>query len=206
MINVLIAEDHDLIRGALIALLSEERDIRVVKEVARGDDIVPAVIESSPDVAVLDIGLPGIDGLEAAGLIRALKEPPPVLILTGVGSQGNFQRAMAAEVRGFLVKDAPAHRLVDAIRAIARGERVIDVELADDLLEPEINTNPLTSREISVLSAMAAGESAGAVRRRLGLSAHTVRNYLAAAQMKTGARTGEEAVRIAADNGWLKDG
>ncbi|WP_062337274.1 MULTISPECIES: response regulator transcription factor [Herbidospora] len=209
MIKVLIAEDHDLIRGALIALLSEERDIRVIEEVSRGDEILPAVVDSKPDVALLDIGLPGIDGLEAAGLIKELEQPPPVLILTSVGSPGNFDRAMAAGVRGFLVKDAPAHRLTDAIRAVARGERYIDLDLADDDgdggREPEITTNPLTAREITVLSALAAGGRGSDLRGSLGLSAHTIRNYLAAARLKTGARSDEEAVRIARANGWLND-
>ncbi len=207
MIKVLIAEDHDLIRGALIALLSEERDIRVIEEVSRGDEILTAVVDSKPDVALLDIGLPGIDGLEAAGLIRELEQPPPVLILTSVGSPGNFDRAMAAGVRGFLVKDAPAHRLTDAIRAVARGERYIDLDLADDggTGDAEITTNPLTAREITVLSALAAGGRSSDLRGSLGLSAHTIRNYLAAARLKTGARSDEEAVRIARANGWLKD-
>ncbi|MEV8633960.1 response regulator transcription factor [Streptosporangium sp. NPDC051023] len=206
MIKVLIAEDHDLIRGALIALLSEERDIRVIEEVSRGDEIVPAVVGCKPDVALLDIGLPGIDGLEAAGLIRELEEPPPVLILTSVGSPGNFERAMTAGVRGFLVKDAPAHRLTDAIRAVARGERYIDLDLAADGADQEIDANPLTAREIGVLSAVAGGARGGDLRSRLGLSAHTIRNYLAAARLKTGARSDEEAVRIARASGWLRDG
>ncbi|GLX95460.1 response regulator transcription factor [Herbidospora sp. NBRC 101105] len=207
MIKVLIAEDHDLIRGALIALLSEERDIHVIEEVSRGDEILDAVVGCRPDVALLDIGLPGIDGLEAAGLIKELEEPPPVLILTSVGSPGNFDRAMAAGVRGFLVKDAPAHRLTDAIRAVARGERYIDLDLADDGGGDgvEITTNPLTAREVTVLAALAAGERAADLRGSLGLSAHTIRNYLAAARLKTGARSDEEAVHIARANGWLKD-
>ncbi|GGK97863.1 DNA-binding response regulator [Sphaerisporangium melleum] len=206
MIKVLIAEDHDLIRGALIALLSEERDIRVVEEVSRGDEIVPAVVGSRPDVALLDIGLPGIDGLEAAGLIKELEEPPPVLILTSVGSPGNFERAMAAGVRGFLVKDAPAHRLTDAIRVVARGERYIDLDVAADGGEQKIDGNPLTTREVTVLSALAAGGSGNDLRSTLGLSVHTIRNYLAAARLKTGARSDEEAVRIARANGWLAEG
>ncbi|MEU6784896.1 response regulator transcription factor [Nonomuraea angiospora] len=206
MIKVLIAEDHDLIRGALIALLSEERDIRVVEEVSRGDEIVPAVVGSKPDVALLDIGLPGIDGLEAAGLIKELEQPPPVLILTSVGTPGNFERAMAAGVRGFLVKDAPAHRLTDAIRVVARGERYIDFDVAADGGEQEIHTNPLTAREIAVLSAVAAGGRGSDLRSALGLSIHTVRNYLAAARLKTGARSDEDAVRIARANGWLNEG
>lgn len=207
MIRVLIAEDHDLIRGALIALLSEERDIRVIEEVSRGDEILTAVVDSKPDVALLDIGLPGIDGLEAAGLIRELEQPPPVLILTSVGSPGNFDRAMAAGVRGFLVKDAPAHRLTDAIRAVARGERYIDLDLADDggAGDAEISANPLTAREITVLSAVSAGGRGSDLRGGLGLSAHTIRNYLAAARLKTGARNDDEAVRIARANGWLND-
>ncbi|MFI7132041.1 DNA-binding response regulator [Nonomuraea sp. NPDC050153] len=206
MIKVLIAEDHDLIRGALIALLSEERDIRVVEEVSRGDEIVPAVVGSKPDVALLDIGLPGIDGLEAAGLIKELEQPPPVLILTSVGTPGNFERAMAAGVRGFLVKDAPAHRLTDAIRVVARGERYIDFDVAADGGEQEIDTNPLTAREIAVLSALAAGGRGSDLRSALGLSIHTIRNYLAAARLKTGARSDEDAVRIARANGWLNEG
>jgi two-component system response regulator DesR len=204
MIKVLIAEDQDLIRGALIALLSEEQDIRVVEEVSRGDEILPAVVGCRPDVALLDIGLPGIDGLEAAGLINELEQPPPVLILTSVGSPGNFERAMAAGVRGFLVKDAPAYRLTDAVRAVAKGERYIDLDVAADGGEYEIDTNPLTAREISVLSAIAVGGRGSDLRSSLGLSAHTIRNYLAAARLKTGARSDEEAVRIARDNGWLE--
>ncbi|WP_431927061.1 response regulator transcription factor [Nonomuraea jabiensis] len=206
MIKVLIAEDHDLIRGALIALLSEERDIRVVEEVSRGDEIVPAVVGSKPDVALLDIGLPGIDGLEAAGLIKELEQPPPVLILTSVGTPGNFERAMAAGVRGFLVKDAPAHRLTDAIRVVARGDRYIDFDVAADGGEQEVDTNPLTAREIAVLSALAAGGRGSDLRSTLGLSIHTIRNYLAAARLKTGARSDEDAVRIARANGWLNEG
>ncbi|MFC4535338.1 response regulator transcription factor [Sphaerisporangium dianthi] len=205
MIKVLIAEDHDLIRGALIALLSEEQDIRVVEEVSRGDEIVPAVVGSRPDVALLDIGLPGIDGLEAAGLIKQLDKPPPVLILTSVGTPGNFERAMAAGVRGFLVKDAPAHRLTDAIRVVARGERYIDLDVASDGAGQEIDANPLTAREVTVLAAVAAGERGSDLRSSLGLSVHTIRNYLAAARLKTGARSDEEAVRIARVNGWLEE-
>jgi two-component system response regulator DesR len=206
MIKVLIAEDHDLIRGALIALLSEEQDIRVIEEVSRGDEIVPAVVGSKPDVALLDIGLPGIDGLEAAGLIKELEQPPPVLILTSVGTPGNFDRAMAAGVRGFLVKDAPAHRLTDAIRVVARGERYIDFDLAADGGEQDVNTNPLTAREITVLSAVASGRRGSDLISTLGLSTHTIRNYLAAARLKTGARSDEDAVRIARANGWLNEG
>ncbi|MFB4270839.1 DNA-binding response regulator [Nonomuraea sp. GTA35] len=208
MIKVLIAEDHDLIRGALIALLSEERDIRVIGEVSRGDEIVPAVVGSKPDVALLDIGLPGIDGLEAAGLIKELEQPPPVLILTSVGTPGNFDRAMAAGVRGFLVKDAPAHRLTDAIRVVARGERYIDFDLAADGGggEQELNTNPLTAREIAVLSAVAAGRRGSDLLGSLGLSVHTIKNYLAAARLKTGARNDDDAVRVARANGWLNEG
>ncbi|WP_214409272.1 response regulator transcription factor [Sphaerisporangium fuscum] len=205
MIRVLIAEDHDLIRGALIALLSEENDIRVIEEVSRGDEIVPAVVGSRPDVALLDIGLPGMDGLEAAGLIKELEQPPPVLILTSVGSPGNFERAMAAGVRGFLVKDAPAHRLTDAIRAVARGERYIDLDVAADGGGQQVDVNPLTAREVAVLAAVAAGERGSDLRSSLGLSIHTIRNYLAAARLKTGARSDEEAVRIARANGWLED-
>ncbi|MEV1002437.1 response regulator transcription factor [Nonomuraea sp. NPDC050202] len=207
MIKVLIAEDHDLIRGALIALLSEERDIRVIGEVSRGDEIVPAVVGSKPDVALLDIGLPGIDGLEAAGLIKELEQPPPVLILTSVGTPGNFDRAMAAGVRGFLVKDAPAHRLTDAIRVVARGERYIDFDLAADGGggEQELDTNPLTAREIAVLSAVAAGKRGSDLLGSLGLSVHTIKNYLAAARLKTGARNDDDAVRVARANGWLNE-
>lgn len=201
MIRVLLAEDQHLIRGALAALLMLEGDIQVVAEVGRGDEIVPAALAARPDVAVLDIELPGIDGLEAAEQLWQELPDCGVLVLTGYGRPGNLRRALQAHVRGFLVKDAPAARLADALRRVARGERVVDPELVAAALEA--GDNPLSPREVAVLRETAAGASADEVARRLHLSPGTVRNYLSNAMSKVGARNRLDAIRIARDTGWL---
>ncbi|AXB45807.1 response regulator transcription factor [Amycolatopsis albispora] len=201
MIRVLIAEDMHMIRGALTALLSMEDGVEVVAELDRGDQIVPAALATRPDVAVLDIGLPGLDGLSAA---EALHEQLPdcrTLVLTGMNQPGHLLRALSAHVRGFIVKNAPAETLADGVRRVAAGERVIDPELLAMALET--GSSPLTPRETDVLRAADSGIATSEIARRLSLSPATVRNYLSNAIGKVGARNRIDAIRIARDAGWL---
>jgi two-component system response regulator DesR len=201
MIRVLIAEDMHLIRGALVALLSLEQDMEVVAELDRGDAIVDTALRTRPDVAVLDIDLPGTDGLTAAAdLHRALPECR-VLVLTGMSQPGHLLRALQASVRGFIVKDAPARTLATGVRRVAAGERVIDPELVAAALET--GASPLTPREGDVLRQADSGRPTEEIAASLHLSPATVRNYLSNAISKTGARNRIEAVRVARDAGWL---
>lgn len=202
MIRVLVAEDQNLIRGALVALLSLEPDISVVAETARGDTILAEIDGSRPDVAVVDIDLPGMDGIVAAQQLKDAGSPVRILVLTSVGTPGNFDRAMQAGVAGFLVKDAPSDRLSRAIRDVHAGRRIIDVELAEAAAVPA-TTGPLSSRERGILAALREGTPVQALRTVLGLSAPTLQAHLAAAQSKTGSRSSAEAARVAYDNGWL---
>lgn len=209
MIRVLVAEDQNLIRGALVALLSLEADITVVAETARGDTILAEIESSRPDVAVLDIDLPGMDGIVAAQRLKDAGSPVRILVLTSVGTPGNFDRAMHAGVAGFLVKDAPSDRLSRAIRDVHAGRRVIDVELADAAGGPVPSAGtgaaagPLSSRERRILAALRDGVSLPALRSVFGLSSATLQAHLAAAQSKTGSRSSGEAAHVAYDNGWL---
>ncbi|MCP2354670.1 two-component system response regulator DesR [Nonomuraea thailandensis] len=190
-----------LVRGALVALLAYEEDIEVVAEVERGDRILAAARASRPDVAVLDIALPGMDGLDAA---RELHEKLPecgVLILTGVGTPGLLKRALDVHVRGFMAKDAPPGQLADGIRRVAEGERVIDSELAIAAMRPE--EAPLTPRELDVIGAAADGASVGEIAASLYLAEGTVRNYLSRTTAKLGARSRIDAIRIARESGWI---
>lgn len=201
MIRVLIAEDMHMIRGALVALLSFEEDMDVVAELDRGDDIVATVLRTRPDVAVLDIDLPGLDGLTAAEQLHDQLPECRVLILTGLGQPGNLLRALKAHVRGFIVKDAPAATLADGIRRVAAGDRVVDTDLIAAALET--GSSPLTPRETDVLRAVEDGISTEEIAARLALSPATVRNYLSNAITKIGARNRIDAIRIAHDAGWL---
>lgn len=201
MIRVLIAEDQTLVRGALRALLELEDDIEVVAEVGRGDAVVGAAVEHRPDVALLDIEMPGGDGIEAA---RALATAVPgcrAVVLTTFGRPGFLRRAMEVGAAGFLVKDAPVAELARGIRAVMAGERVIDRELAAAALA--IGATPLSAREADVLRAAVDGSTVADIAGRLFLSEGTVRNYLSSAIGKTGARTRVEAARVAAEKGWL---
>jgi two-component system response regulator DesR len=201
VIRVLIAEDMHLIRGALVALLSLEDDIEVVAELERGDEIVATAERVRPDVAVVDIDLPGLDGLTAAERLHAVLPECRTLVLTGLSQPGNLLRALKAHVRGFIVKDAPADSLADGIRRVAAGQRVIDPGLVAAALET--GASPLTGRESDVLRAAQDGISTGEIATRLSLSPATVRNYLSNAITKTGARNRIDAIRIARDAGWL---
>lgn len=201
MIRVMLAEDMNMVRGALVALLNLEPDIEVVGEVASGDEIVPRALDWRPDVAIVDIDLPGIDGLTAAA--ELIKELPScrTLILTSLGRPGNLRRAVAAQVAGFILKDAPPDRLAEAIRGVAAGRRVIDPQLA--LAAWDSVENPLTGRESEVLRLAAGGAEVAEIAASLYLSAGTVRNYLTTAVTKLNARNRVDAIRIASQAGWL---
>ncbi|MFI6295614.1 DNA-binding response regulator [Nonomuraea sp. NPDC050790] len=201
MIRVLLAEDMLMIRAALSALLRLETDLTVVSEVTRGDEIVPAALEHRPDVAIVDIDLPVVDGITAAAELRERLPECRVLVLTALGRPGQVRRALAAGITAFLVKDAPGERLADAVRRTHAGLRVLDPELVSSAME--YGESPLTQRETTVLREAAKGVSAEETAGRLHLSAGTVRNYLTSAITKTGARNKIDAVRIAEDAGWL---
>lgn len=201
MIRVLVAEDQAMVRGALAALLTLEGDIEIVAAVGRGDEVVGAATATSPDVALLDIEMPGLDGLAAASLLHDRLPGCRVLILTTFGRPGYLRRAMEGGVVGFLVKDAPATELASAIRRAVAGERVIDPALATAALSE--GPNPLTEREREVLAASGRGESIAEIAGSLFLSDGTVRNYLHTAIGKLGVRNRIEAARAAEDKGWL---
>jgi two-component system response regulator DesR len=201
MIRVLLAEDQAMVRGALSALLSREQDIEVVAEVARGDEVVKAALASKPDVALLDIEMPGGDGLTAAQAMRKALPVCRVMILTTFGRSGYLRRAMESGAVGFLLKDAPASELARAIRCIMQGERVVDPDLALAALSE--GNNPLTSREREVLTASLFGASMAEIAVRLSLSEGTVRNHLSAAMQKLGSQNRMEAARLAEQKGWL---
>lgn len=201
MIRVLIAEDMHMIRSALAALLSLEDDIEVVAELSRGDQVIDTALRTRPDVAVLDIDMPGMDGLTVAEHLRRELPDCQALILTGLSQPGNLLRALQAHARGFIVKDKPADRLVDGVRRVARGERFIDPELVAAALET--GSSPLTPRETDVLRAADSGDSTEEIASALFLSPATVRNYLSNAITKVGARNRIDAIRIARNAGWL---
>jgi two-component system response regulator DesR len=201
MIRILIAEDQGMMRGALALLLGLEQDIEIVSQVGTGDEVVPAALKVRPDVALLDIEMPGLDGISAA---RDLTERLPecrILILTTFGRPGYLRSAMEAGAMGFLVKDGPVEELAAAIRRVLTGERVVDPALAARALK--IGPNPLTSRERDVLAASEDGATISDIATRLYLSESTVRNYLSSAIGKTNSRNRIEAAQIARHNGWL---
>jgi two-component system response regulator DesR len=200
-IRVLLAEDQGMVREALAALLGLEGDIDVVAQVSRGDEVVDAAIAHDVQVAVLDIEMPGMTGIEAAALLRRSRPDTRIVIATTFGRPGYLRRAMEAGADAFLVKDAPAAELAEAIRRVLRGERVIDPVLAAAALAD--GANPLTARERDVLAAASDGAVNADIAGRLHLSEGTVRNYLSMAIQKTEARNRAEAVRIAREKGWL---
>ncbi|MEU7134053.1 response regulator transcription factor [Streptomyces sp. NPDC046261] len=201
MIKVLLAEDQGMMRGALALLLGLEEDIEIVAQVGNGDDILPQALATGPDVALLDIELPGRSGLDAAADLRSRLPGCKVLILTTFGRPGYLRRAMEAGASGFLVKDGPVEDLAAAIRRVLAGDRVIDPALAAAALSA--GPNPLTQRERDVLSAAVDGATVADIAARVHLSPATVRNYLSAAIGKTQTRNRMEAVRAARQNGWL---
>ena len=201
MIRLLIADDQALVRGALSALLGLEPDIEVVAEVGRGDEVVSAAVRTAPDVALLDIEMPGMDGIAAASALRSAVPACRALIVTTFGRPGYLTRAMRAGAAGFVVKDTPAAQLADAVRRVAQGLRVVDPALAADSLAQ--GDSPLTARETDVLAVARSGGSIADIAQMLHLSEGTVRNHLSSAIGKTGARNRADAVRVADENGWL---
>jgi len=200
-IRLLIADDQALVRGALAALLDLESDLVVVGQVGRGDEVVAAARLTRPDVALLDVEMPGLDGIAAcAALVHALPGCR-VLVVTTFGRPGYVRRAIAAGATGFVVKDTPAAQLADAVRRVAAGLRVIDPTLAIESMAT--GESPLTPRERDVLVASRDGGTVADIAAATFLSEGTVRNHLSAAIGKTGARTRAEAVRLAAEQGWL---
>ena len=201
MIRLLLADDQTLVRTALATLLELEADFAVVAQVGRGDEVVPAARKSQPDVALLDIEMPGMDGLAAAAAVSQELPGCKLIMLTAFGRPGYLRRAMEAGASGFVVKDAPAEQLADAVRRVARGERVVDPALAAATLAG--GPSPLTGRERDVLVASRDGATVADIAGKLFLSEGTVRNYLSAAIAKTGVRNRVEAVRVADERGWL---
>jgi two-component system, NarL family, response regulator DesR len=201
VIRLLVAEDQTLVRDAVVALLGLERDLEVVADVARGDEVVPRALETRPDVALVDIEMPGLDGLTATAQLRTAVPSCGVIVVTTFGRPGYLRRAMEAGASGFLLKDTPARQLADAIRRVAAGGRVVDPALALDALTE--GTNPLSEREREVLATSLDVATIAEIAGRLSLSEGTVRNHLSAAIQKVGARNRAEAARIAEEKGWL---
>ncbi|HEX7660497.1 MAG TPA: response regulator transcription factor [Pseudonocardiaceae bacterium] len=201
MIRVLLADDQALVRGALAAMLNLEHDIEVVAEVGSGDDVLAAARETKPDVALLDVQMPGKDGLAAAAELRDALPSCRVVMCTTFGRPGYLARAMAAGAAGFVVKDAPPEQLADAVRRVHNGLRVVDPVLAAESLARGLS--PLTDRERDVLLAARDGGTVADIAKILSLSEGTVRNHLSSAISKTGARTRAEAGRLAEECGWL---
>ena len=201
MIRLLLADDQALVRGALAALLDLESDLAVVAEVSRGDEVVPAAVARQADVALLDIEMPGMDGIAATAALRRALPSCRVLIVTTFGRPGYLRRAIEAGASGFVVKDTPARQLAEAVRRVHAGLRVLDPALAEESLVS--GASPLTARETEVLRAARGGDTVADVAAVLHLSEGTVRNHLSSAIGKTGARNRAEAVKLAEDRGWL---
>jgi len=201
VIRVLIAEDQHVIRSALVALLSLEDDLEVVAETGTGADVVSKALVFTPDIAVLDIDMPEVDGLTAAAELAVRLPACRTLMLTGNGKPGHLRRALAAKVGGFVLKTAPPDELIAAIRKVAAGERVLDPSLA--VTAWDLADDPLTPREKDVLRLAADGAEAGEIAKELHLSAGTVRNNLTAIVAKLNARGRTDAVRIAREAGWI---
>ncbi|MFD9567425.1 response regulator [Streptomyces sp. NPDC059994] len=201
MIRLLLAEDQSMVREALAALLGLEPDFEVVAQVARGDEVLGAARAFTPDVALLDIEMPGKTGIEAAAELHKELPALKIVVLTTFGRPGYLRSAMESGADAFLVKDAPAAQLAAAVRKVLAGERVIDPTLAAAALAE--GANPLTDRERDVLRAAASGATNAELARTLSLSQGTVRNYLSMAIQKLAARNRAEAVGIAREKGWL---
>jgi two-component system response regulator DesR len=200
-IRLLLADDQALVRGAIAALLDLEPDLDVVAQVGRGDQVVDAARAHAVDVALLDVEMPGLDGIQAAAALRESVPSCRTLIVTTFGRPGYLRRAMEAGASGFVIKDTPSSQLADAVRRVAAGLRVVDSALAAESLATGVS--PLTPRETEVLTVAAAGGSNTDIARTLYLSEGTVRNHLSSAIGKTGARNRSEAAVIAAEKGWL---
>lgn len=201
-LRILLAEDVHMLRGALAALLELEPDFRVVAQVDRGDDIIPTALSHSPDVAVIDIGLPGMDGISAAAQLRERLPSCKTLILTGTDNRGTLRRCLEVGVGGLMLKCAPADSLAKAVRDVAAGHQVVDPQIALAAMSEE-SVSPLSLRETQILQLTANGCNTNEIAGMLHLSPGTVRNYLTSIVTKLNARTKVDAVRIAFDAGWL---
>jgi two-component system response regulator DesR len=201
MIRVMIAEDVRLLRETLTTVLELEDDLAVVAAVERGDEIVRVATQTTPDIALLDIDLPGVDGLTGAQLLRDVLPACRTVILTGLTRPGHLRRALAVGASGFLLKHAPPQQLIDGIRKVAAGERVVDPQLA--LAALETPDSPLAAREADVLRLAATGAEPDEIASALFLSVGTVRNYLSSAITRLDARNRVDAIRIATEQGWL---
>lgn len=199
--RVLLAEDQALVRGALAALLSLQDDFEIVAEVGRGDEVLAAALDAKPDVALLDIEMPGCDGITAAAELHAKLPTCRILILTTFGRPGYLRRALESGASGYLLKDTPAAQLASAIRRVMAGEHVVDPSLATEALTA--GANPLTEREREVLAAATHGAGVAEIADSLALTEGTVRNYLSTAIHKLGAHNRVEAAHIAEQKGWL---
>jgi two-component system response regulator DesR len=201
VIRLVLADDQALVRGALAALLALEPDLEVVGEVGRGDEVVDAAVREQADVVLVDVEMPGMDGIAATAALRRALPSCRVLVVTTFGRPGYLRRAVEAGASGFVVKDTPARQLAEAVRRVHAGLRVLDPALAEESLVS--GASPLTARETEVLRAARDGGTVADVAAVLHLSEGTVRNHLSAAIGKTGARTRAEAVKLAEDHGWL---
>ena len=200
-IRILLAEDQAMVRGALTALLNLEDDLEVVAEVSQGDQVLPTAIKTKPDLALLDIEMPGSDGLSAAEALHKNLPTCRIVILTTFGRSGYLRRAMESGAVGFLLKDAPADQLAIAIRRVMAGERVVDPELALSALSD--GDNPLTGRERDVLKSSLDGSSVSDIAAQLYLSEGTVRNHISTAIQKLNVHNRMEAAHLARERGWL---
>ena len=200
-IKVLLADDQALVRGALAALLGLERDLEVVAEVGRGDEVLEAARRTGAQVCLLDIEMPGRTGIEVAAQLRRELPGCRSLVVTTFGRPGYLRRALEAGASGFVVKDTPARELAEAVRRVHAGLRVVDPTLAAESLVD--GANPLTEREREVLRVALEGGTVAAISARVHLSAGTIRNHLSAAIGKTGTSTRAEAARVAQERGWL---
>jgi len=201
VLKVLIAENQHMIRGALVALLEMEKDLRVVASVDRGDLVLPTARECRPDVAIIDLDISHSDGLAVAEALHEYYPPCRTMILTGFARPGIVRRARAARVAGLLLKTTPSERLPEAVREIASGRRIIDPQLA--VIAWETGENPLSGRESQVLKHVALGAEPTEIASALQLSVGTIRNYLTAVVAKLNARNKVDAVRIATEAGWI---
>jgi two-component system response regulator DesR len=200
-LRILLAEDVAMVRGALVALIELEPDLKVVAAIENGGDIVPTALKHQPDIAIIDIDLPGMDGLTAAAQLHEKLPACKTLILTNLGRAGTLRRALAAHVSGYMLKDAPPEQLAMAIRNVAAGRRVIDPQLATSTWEG--TQNPLSSREHEVLRLAADGSEPTEIAAAMHLSVGTVRNYLTTIVTKLNARNRVDAIKTAYDMGWL---
>ena len=201
MTTLLLADDQALVRGAMVALLGLEEDLEVVAEVGAGDKVLEAALRTRPDVAVLDIEMPGLDGIAVTAQLHERLPGTRVLIVTTFGRPGYLRRALEAGASGFVVKDTPSEELAEAVRTVARGERVVDPSLATEVVVG--GPNPLTEREREVLGEALDGASAVTIASRVHLSPGTVRNHLSSAIGKMSSSNKVEAARRAEDLGWL---